>query len=764
MLTRVFSVTMYYHFAFMVVALALMGLAISGVVIYLLPSVFRPGRSSVLSSGFMLAFALSCLVALDVTISNPISVANWQVNTGRLVKIFAAAGVPFVCSGFALSLAISSAGKAIGRIYAFDLIGAAVGCLLVIPIVGWLTGPGAVIFAGCLGAVAAVLFAVSAKVQFSRLLLALSCVVALVMAVIGLREPRQQVFGRAGNPDKFLGKRPVEFERWNAFSQITVAPAGAPDHKWLFIDADAATRMWNGEVAGKQTDTPRRYGEVRVASLVYSIRNDGTALIIGPGGGTDVISALHHGVKRVVGVEVNPIIVKNVMRGSFSQWNGDLYRDPRVHVYVDEGRSFVRRSDERYASIQATLVDTWAASSSGAFTLSENNLYTQEAFEEFLNHLRPDGVLTVTRWYDAKSPKEFLRLLALGRSALESMGVSPAQSFKHFVLATDNERRGTLLLARAPFSDRDLSRLREKAAEAGLRLLFLPDGTSNAFEDASLSAYLKAPSSDKFLSGLAFDARPTRDDKPFFFYSLRPADFASLLGRLGSLERDNIGLVILLSLLGLSLLVTVALVAVPLLVFRRDELQGQTRTKLRLLGYFGCLGLAFILVEIGFMQKFVLFLGHPIYALAVVLAVLLLSSGVGSSLSGAWVDKHGVRKATSAITTGIAVLMVLYAVGLGPMFRALLGSPLVLRIAIAATLVALPGLLMGALLPIGVRVANGLGEGMVPWAWGMNGITSVLGSILAVTLAMNFGFVASLLLGTATYIAAARLVPTSMLE
>src|SRR4029079_17124747 len=254
-------------------------------------------------------------------------------------------------------------------------------------------------------------------------------------------------FGEARNPDKFLGKRAVLFEKWNAFSQITVTPAGDPDYRWIFIDADAATRMWSGDIRASNYQAARRFPEIRVASLVYDLRHDGTALIIGPGGGTDVTSALSHGAPHVVGVEVNPVIVNQVMRSKYADWNGDLYRDPRVQIVVDEGRSYIRRAPDTFASIQATLVDTWAASSSGAFTLSENNIYTREAFSEFLDHLAPGGILAVTRWYDANSPKEFLRLVARGRAALEARGVAGIEVASYFAIATDNDRRGTLLLS-----------------------------------------------------------------------------------------------------------------------------------------------------------------------------------------------------------------------------------------------------------------------------------------------------------------------------
>jgi hypothetical protein len=762
-LTRIFSVTLYYHFAFMVISVAMLGLSVAGVVLYLLPRLFEERRAPVLAAGFMALFALLALWTLAVAIGNPVSLTQWRENLGRLAALYAVTGATMLCSGFAISLAIASARERIGRVYAFDLVGAAVGCAAVIPAVSALTGPGAVLFCAALGAASAVCFAFSAERSGALRtgLMAVSSVLALLILFLSFGEEGAGRFGRARNPSKFLGNRPVELEKWNSFSQITVAPAGAADHKWIFIDADAATRIWSGSIKEGGWKAPRRYGEVRVASLAYAIRNDGTALIIGPGGGTDVISALHHGVPRVVGVEVNPIIVDDVVKGRYAGFSGDLYRDPRVQVVVDEGRSYIRRSTEPYRTIQATLVDTWAASSSGAFTLSENNIYTVEAFEEFLEHLAPGGVVTITRWYDADRPKEFLRLVALGREALERRGIAPAKVQDHIVLAADRERRATLLLSKDPFTRDDLEKLAAKVSEGDLLLLFTPPAAPSpaAAEDVLLAGYLRAADGDAFLSRLSFDASPTTDDRPFFFYNLRQRDLMSILERLGSLELNNLGVAILLLLLCASGLLTVLLVVLPLLIFERRALREDRRSKLRVLGYFVTLGLGFILVEIGFMQTFVLFLGHPIYALAVVLASLLLASGIGSGLSPRFHERLGARGLARRVIGALAVLLALYGLLLNPLFHALLGVPLAIRIAVAAVLVAAPGLLMGMLLPSGVRVAQSLGAGVVPWGWGLNGAAGVVGSVLAVALSMNVGFQLALFFGIAVYLLGLALLP-----
>jgi hypothetical protein len=756
MLTRIFSVTMYYHFAFMVISIAMLGLSVSGVAIYLFPGLFRDRRAPALASLFMLLFCGLCVWTLRTALANPISLAHWRSNLGTLGLLYLTAGLTLLSSGFAISLAIASAKERIGMVYAFDLVGAALGCVFVIPTVSGFGAPGAILACAAVGAIAALLFALSAgdtaSLPVKATLAGASAVAALVLLGLAPGENTAHRFGIARNPEKFLGRRAVEFEKWNSFSQITVTPAG-PDHKWIFIDADAATRLWSGAIARDGYQAPRRFGEVRVAALVYSIRHERPALIIGPGGGTDITSALSHGVPRVVGVEVNPIIVNDVVRGRYAGFDGDLYRDPRVNVVVDEGRSYIRRSGEQYGSIQATLVDTWAASSSGAFTLSENNIYTVEAFEEFLNHLAPGGVLAVTRWYDPSNPKEFLRLVALGREALERRGVDPKTIYQHFVLATDGERRGTLLLDRDAFTTADLDGLADKAVEGKLQLLFTPQPTKHPFErDAFIDSYLRAPDGAAFLAKLPYNAAPVTDDRPFFFYTLHRGEMLSILGHLSQLDLRNLGVAILLMLLILSAALTLVLVVAPLLVFERRSLDSDRSRKLRVLGYFLCLGLGFILVEIGFMQRFVLFLGHPMYSLAVILASLLAASGAGSALSDWGSRRYGLRGYVRRAIGLLAGLLAIYALVLTPLFHALLGIPLAARIVIAVVLVSAPGLLMGALLPSGVRMANELGRGTVAWAWGLNGAASVVGSILAMALSMNFGFTLSLFVGIGVYL------------
>ncbi len=765
-LTRIYSVTMYYHFAFLAISIALLGLATAGTAIYLLPKTFAPERTARLASLFMIGFALSTLWTLKAAVGNPIGLSDWTSNLGKLAHVYVATAAPLLCSGFAISLAIASAGDDIGRLYMFDLVGAGVGCVVLVGAIGLLGAPGAVLLVGLLGAIAAVLFAFADR-DWKRWkpAAAIAGVIALGLGVLALGEDSSARFGNVRNPTKFMGNRALLFQKWNSFSQISVTKSEDPDYAWIFIDGDAATRIWKGTTIAANPTAWKRVPGVRVSAIVYKLRPSGPAAIIGPGGGTDVLTALANGVPRVVGIEINPIIVDDVMHDAFGDYSGHLYDDPRVDVVVDEGRSYLRRTSERFTSIQATLVDTWAASSSGAFTLSENNIYTVEAFEEFFDALAPNGIVSITRWYEGDRPAEFVRLVAVARRALEHHGVAADRMRDHFLIGSDGQRRTTMMVSREPFSLADAETFAATlAAEAGdpvgklIKPLYIAGKPTN---EKLLASVIDAPDLEARLAELPYDASPTTDNRPFFFYFERFGDIGSAFRKNQRGQLNDVGLVLLVISLAFSFIATLAFVILPLFVFRRSELAKDRGTKLRIVGYFACIGLAFILVEIGFMQHFVLFLGHPVYALAVVLASLLVASGIGAGLSARLETRFGAR--TRRYTAlALAVVLALYGIGLSSIFGALIHLPLVVRMVIATVLVSLPGLLMGSFVPAGVRVASAHSPnapGLIAWCWGINGATSVVGSVLAIMLAMNVGFTLALFAGVAIYLLAYLALP-----
>src|SRR5947207_909519 len=379
-LTRIFSVTMYYHFAFLAISIALFGLSASGVAVYLARRRLAVIDARVLLSTAALTHALATLIALSCLVRIRVGLNYSQENLWLMLAIYALASLPFFTGGSVMSIAFSRMADRINVLYAADLIGAATGCLALIPLLNWLGAPGVVMTAAALSAAAAIAFAPSH------------------------RQPRV----------------------------ATVA---------LVLMAGAASAQLFGATSGFD------------------------ALVIGPGGGRDLLSALVFGASHVDGVEINPIIARDVMLDRFRDYSGGVYANPRVSIYVDDGRNFVRRSAAKYDVIQASLVDTWAATAAGAYTLTENSLYTKEAFGEYIDHLSDGGLLTITRWvFDG------LRLVTLAQDACAERGLDASQRLA--IIRYD--RVATFLLSKHPFTAAEVARLRDVSLQLGFEILYAP--------------------------------------------------------------------------------------------------------------------------------------------------------------------------------------------------------------------------------------------------------------------------------------------------
>jgi hypothetical protein len=533
-----------------------------------------------------------------------------------------------------------------------------------------------------------------------------------------------------------------------------------PDTRFMDIDSAASTPIvrFTGDFAGVDS---LRYD---LTALAYRLRqataaDDFRALVIGPGGGRDLLSALLFGARHVDGVEINPIIANDVMRGAFRDFSGAIYEHPRVTIAVDDGRSFVRRSDAKYDVIQASLVDTWAATAAGAYTLSENSLYTVEAFTDYLDHLAADGMLTITRWvFDG------LRLVSLAQEACALRGCDAARQ----LAIVQQGRVATFLFKRTPFTAAEVRALRGMAGDLEFEVLYAPDPAATtegmAMRPASAARHPSPPGSadyarlilardrHAFYDTYPLDIRPTTDNRPFFFHTTRLGDqFDVAFGR--HMLFGN-GLSALMTLMAISGGLVALFVVGPLALTGRSLLvTGWPRW----LTYFGCLGAGFMLIEVSVLQQFVLLLGHPVYSLTVTLFSLLLGTGIGSYLSRSIAEDRlgaSLRLGLAAIA-GLAIV----AVWLVPaVIDAVIHTPRALRIALAAGLLVPAGALMGVPLPAGVRLLSTRHGELVPWAWGMNGALSVVGATLAVFIAMNWGFSVTLVCGAAVYAVAALLI------
>ncbi len=771
-LTRIFSVTMYYHFAFMAISIALFGLSASGVYVFLLRERFERISTERLLATHTLAFAVLVVAALAILVRLRVGLTYTPTNVALMALTYVLTALPFFAGGAAVSIAIARLSGSVNAVYGADLLGAAAACLVLMPTLDRLGAPGAIVTAGLLGAVAAALFA---GPEFRKSVLVRAAVLAAIVVVGGA--PPFRLF--SVSTTKGHENHPVLFSKWNSFSRIGVydQPYGAwslsdrykgpiPNSQLMDIDSAAGTQIL------------RFRGDLRdVAYLQYEMTTMGYrlfgspdalpatplhALVIGPGGGRDLLSALVFGASRVDGVEINPIIANDVMRNRFREYSGAVYEHPSVRIHVEDGRSFVRRSPDRYDVIQASLVDTWAATSAGAYTLTENSLYTVEAFNDYLDHLSDRGVLSISRWlFDG------LRLISLAQEACANHGWNAADRLA--VIQYGNV--ATFLLKRTAFTPQDTERLAKASEELGFTILYLPDRKPVTLGDSrdDYPRLILAPDRDAFRQHYPLDIGPTTDDRPFFFHTtkLQNQRFVAAALRLfgrpvqqpqASGAWGTGGLTALLVLLAISFFLVVAFVIGPLAVTARAALApGWPRS----LAYFGCLGAAFMLIEVALLQRFVLLLGHPVYSLTVTLLSLLLGTGIGSILSRRIPDRR-VAWAASLACAAITGVALLWASILPSVIRLAIAWPLPARLATAALLMIPAGMLMGVPLPAGVRLLSSSGRPqLIPWAWGMNGALSVLGATLAVFIAMNWGFSTTLICGGILYALAAILTRSS---
>jgi spermidine synthase len=722
---------MFYHFTFMAVGLAMFGVAASGVYVFLRGDAFATDlqRHLRVHAQWFGITALACLVfATQFPVFKGATVPHMStLLLLHLLGLVIATALPFFFAGVVVSLALTWFRDDVNRVYAVDLAGAAAAALLCGVALAVFGGPTAVLVAALAGMVGGALFDRSWRWRW------LPVALAAALVVINLTHPLVRV-----GSVKWEGE--LKFEKWNVFSRITVDSGLS-----IKIDAGAATTVHDLRtlVPGLEQDKI-----TALALATWGTPPDKT-LIIGPGGGRDVLFALAAGATDITAVEINPLIANNVMRGKYARASGHLYQDPRVHVVVDEGRSFVRRSDQHYDMIQASLVDTWAATAAGAFALTENTLYTMEAFHDYFAHLTDRGVVTMTRFYggsDGQGVAESPRLLILAGGALQQLGVKPTDVRKHIFFAVgSDEPQGTLVAKRTEFTADEVARLEARAAIAKMTILVSPKtpGTSQ------LERYLDAGAWSDVVKSARDELEPPTDDRPFFFFFKKFGDLFEVKGK----EIYDPGLWVIVSLgsvLALGILFIMLPLAVRLVRTGTRSKVEPARTQALTLTYFGLVGFAFMAVEIALMQRFTLFVGHPSYSLLVVLFSVLLSTAAGAVLTARFpLARLGRVMMIAGLV--LAALAAFYGVVLGDLLRAWIGLERPLRIVITAILVAPCGLLMGAMIPSVVRVLGAANSSLVPWGWGVNGAMSVIGTSVATIIAIYAGFTATFLVGAACY-------------
>jgi hypothetical protein len=765
-LTRVFSVSQFYHFAFMTVSLALLGFGASGTLLSLAPGLRRRPKATLTACawGFALtsvgAYVLTLLVPFD-SFRTALEPQQWAI----LVLHYLALATPFLCTGTAVGLILALRPEAVGRTYAANLIGSAAGCLVAVAAPALVGAAGVILLSAALAALAALAFIPkSLPSRWGWILPQIAAVLALLVlavrtpAALAVRlSPYKGLSYALQYPDARL-----TFRAWNSFSRVDVVEASAirslpgqgftcsrqpPPQRGLFVDGDNLSPITH--LAEPSDLAPLT--DCLLLALPYRLRPGGQVLALKPRAGIDLLIALAEGARSVTAVEPNPLVVEAV--AAQGPWAANVYHHPQVTLFQETGRAYLAQERPAYDVVLLSMPGTYHPVTSGAYSLAEDYTYTVEGFRAALARLDEGGVLVVPRWIQVP-PSESLRAFALAVEAMEDVGGDPVQS----LVALRSYNQMMILARKGPFTSDEIAQIRAFAPERGFDLVYLPGIEP---EEANQQNVLPSPDYYRAVTGLLaaedraawlaqypFDVSPPTDNHPFFGHFFRWEQAREVMTMAGHVWQPfgGAGYLVLVALLVIATLAAALLVLLPLTAPSETRAAlGRRETILSLLP-FGMLGLAYLFVELPLLQRLILFLGHPTYAMATVLGTLLLFSGVGSLLSGR------VRLGTSV---GLLIgLVVIYRVGLPLLSGPLLRLPLPARVLVTVAALAPLGVLMGMPLPSSLSRLQEGASGLTPWAWGVNGALSVIASILAALIALTWGFNVVLWLGALCYLGA----------
>lgn len=771
LLTRVCALRLAFHFGFLIISNSLLGIGASGSVLTLLESRWRRNPE-----GWIWGFTILYVVSLGATwwfartwgLPEQLKFGFTAAEQGEFLRFAAfnlGLAVPFFFGGGAVGLILSAYAHRVHRVYASDLLGAALGCLLC-PLLLWPVGAGGTLCAvAILGVVTIALVAPPGLRRVSW--------IGAAVATVGLGVWMPSFDAQFPVPGKkhlqmtqaqgMDVDRPHEYSRWSANSRIDViksplpfwlaygigkndmAFALAPQNrealgaqKWIMQDGDAGTFVSDYT----HSELGREYLQRTLYALTASAKQ-GTnprVFIIGVGGAPDVWAHKLVGASRIRGIELNRGVL-DVHQTVAKEFSRGITEDPTVELVLDEGRSALMRDPAKYDIIQMTGIDTWTSLASGAYVLAENYLYTVEAVQQMYAHLEEGGIVQITRM---GANMERLRLLANVWQAFTNLGVG-AFPDSIAVVTAEVDQLTSVLIRKGPFPEQEVQRLEAFLAKSGHEALYMPRRPDKG---NLIDRFVRLEDKAKFIADFPRNITPTTDDRPYFFNFTRwdtpPAEAEKLLAEATEVSQGNP--LFLWGQLGFSTIVAVLLIVVPLL-FRRGA--ARSAHPGRFFVYFAGIGVAFIFVEIAMIQKLTLLLGQPLYSIVVTLFSILVFTGIGSFVSAAWL-RGGVWRAR-AVPIGIAIVTVAIVVFGDRIVATFIAEDFTVRALVAAGMIAPLALLLGMPFAHGIALLRQASPQFVPWAWAVNGSATVVGSVVTVIVSMNFGFRAVLLAAVAIY-------------
>ena len=781
LLMALFSLIQWHHFAYMVVSVALLGFGASGTFLVFarrwLEARFR--SFATIQACLFATASLGCYIAAQQLSFNPEELLWDSSHWIRLELIFLLLALPFFFAANLVGLVLITFRRQMSRVYAADLTGAGVGAVAIIGLLFLLPPSTALRFIAFLG------FTAAAAVWFECGGTARNAIAGLLVAAIGLyamptswTEPEVSPYKGLSQLLRVHGTRIVA-ERSSPLGRVTVVESPAvplryapglslnsqvepPAQLAVFTNADAMTTIVR--YTGDREDLA--YLDDMTSALPYHLALPKRVLVLGAGGGADVLQALYHGAGKVDAVELD-IRVVNLVRISFGEFSGGIYDHEKVTIHISEARGFLNQDGERYDLIQIPPLDSFGSAASGIHGLNENYLYTIEALQRAMERLNDQGYLALTRWVKLP-PRDTLKLIATATEALKRSG---ADDISRRMVLIRGWQTSTLLIKKGVFNPGEISRIKPFSMKRSFDIAYYPGMPASEANQYNLleepyfydgARALLGNRRDDFLDSYKFNLEPASDDQPFYFHFMKWStlpELISLRHRGGSALIET-GYLTLLATLAQVLVLSIIIILVPLFFIRHDRsVQSVKFNRAKVLCYFFTLGLGFLLIEIAFLQKFILFLHHPLYSASVVLGSFLVAAGAGSRLTDRYIGDPGSVRVVRVAIVVIAGLGICYLLLLGPLFQWAANWSMIARVLVTVALIAPLGFCMGMPFPLGLSSLSTGSPSLVPWAWGINGCASVISAVLATVLAIHFGFNSVILIAVVCYLAAAAYFP-----
>ena len=767
--TRIMSVIAWYYLAFFAISVAMLGMTVGAVWVYIWRERFQSSQQlPLILSKFALltAVAMPASVLIQFCLITSLVVSLTTLVSWTLLLIVMA--MPYVFAGVVVSLSLTRSPFPTGQVYGVDLLGAALGCVAVLALLNVIDGPTAVIGAGVIAGLSSMAFAASAGSESGQLLKsrpwwqrpAVVTVVLLCAALFNAFSPVGFSPIMVKDSVDLLGKL-GRYEKWNSYSRIRAyKPVMGAPYMWgqapnapplapilsvaMNIDRSAGSTMSHYD----GTLESIAFLKYDVVNLAYRLPGIKKSAVIGVGGGRDIMSAHLFGVSDITGVELNPIFIDLHTRNPFYKNFSNLSSLPNLKLHVDDARSWFAGTHEKFDLVQMSMIDTWAATGAGAFSLSENGLYTLEGWRAFLKTLNDNGLFTVSRWHSPDEVNETGRMIGLATAALLDVGVKDARPYLYVATAGNI---ATLVLSKSPFTAEQLRILHDATRVAGFTEIISPDRPADSKLLGQVVESQNLTALNQVLGSTFLDLTVPTDTRPFFFNQLRMLDIPRLAPILRHTHSVVWGNLIASSVLVIILLISIVAVILTILVPLRSAAR-ECPKSLAIAGslYFSLIGMGFMLAEISLLQFFSVYLGHPIYSLGVCLFSLILASGLGSLTS----DKLRLNGRGRLLGWGslvVAYLAIMVWV-LPSLFEATTNRARLVRIGISLLAIIPLGFLLGFAFPTGMRLVNAVDSQPTPWFWGINGATGVLASVMGVMISMAFGINVTMLISALCYL------------